>query len=464
MAAAVVLLSPLLWLGFRRLDLTGRSVAVVAVIWGLLMVEMALYPNQNTVPPGIFHPEIGGLSFRLVDVVVLAALAARLTTTGVKRFGVAGMLWTALVLWLATAGVFGLIGGNPFDQLSFESRIIIYLGAIVLTAGIPVERYFQSRFLLYLIGFSALLAAVLLVTDTAGLQLNLGARPPDDAALLLDSTEAIDPAGELSPDAATTFVILGIVALALAINSRRATQRVVLMIAAAPLLASTVGPAQRAAFLGLAISVGVLIILVAFSNRRLQSRPAEWALAGLAITAFILGPTVIASVHGETAAELPFQSQLVTGLIGSEERLTTRDRVNQFDEAMVLIEQRPIYGWGLGKTYSYFEPGTTEFIQTDVTHNVFTDLLLRSGVVGLLLFVVAILVTLAKGVGAWYRATDPRVAALALGLVAGVSGLLAKGVAESVFEKYRLALVLALMVGMLLSAASAPGDTEPRSA
>jgi hypothetical protein len=155
MSALVVLLSVLLWLWFRRLETTDRSVQVVALIWALLLIEMALFPNQSTVPTGPFHPEIAGFSLRLVDIVVITALAARLSVGGEGRLGgrlqITGLLWIALLAWLATAAAIGLLNGNPLDQLSFESRIIIYLGAILLTAGIPVRDYLERSQLTYLI-------------------------------------------------------------------------------------------------------------------------------------------------------------------------------------------------------------------------------------------------------------------------------------------------------------------------
>jgi hypothetical protein len=49
------------------------------------------------------------------------------------------------------------------------------------------------------------------------------------------------------------------------------------------------------------------------------------------------------------------------------------------------------------------------------------------------------------------------VAVLALGLVAAVVGLIAKGQVESIFENYRLATVLGLTLGMLRSAVTSGG-------
>ena len=136
------------------------------------------------------------------------------------------------------------------------------------------------------------------------------------------------------------------------------------------------------------------------------------------------------------------------------EHLTTQDRLNQWDQAEELVAERPVFGWGLGKQYEYDEPGRHEFLQVNITHNIGWDLLMRSGLIGLAFFLAALTLTLVKGWAAFLRLEDERLAALSLGLMAAISGLLAKGTAQSIFEKYRLAITLALLIGMALSVAA----------
>ncbi len=228
---------------FRRLERTDRSTTVVAVVWGLLLLDTCLYPNESTVPTGIIHPAIGGLSFRLIDVVVLVAIAGRLTTRGLGRFGPRGLLWAAFLAWIATAGVIGFVNGNAIDQLTFEGKELLYLSAMLLTAGIPAARYFKTGFLTKLIGATAVLATVLLITSTAGLTLSLGSQAPPTAGG--DSRRATYlAAGTLGTDTTTMFVALGVIALALGLNATRPWQRFGLLLASAPLLASSWAPAS----------------------------------------------------------------------------------------------------------------------------------------------------------------------------------------------------------------------------
>ena len=81
----VVLIAAGLFLLFRQFEKRGRGTVVIAIIWGILLVEMALYPNQSTVPPGLFHPVFSGLSFRLFDVLIPVAVMARISVHGLAR-------------------------------------------------------------------------------------------------------------------------------------------------------------------------------------------------------------------------------------------------------------------------------------------------------------------------------------------------------------------------------------------
>ncbi len=440
---------------FRRLERTDRSTTVVAIVWGLLLLDTCLYPNESTVPTGIIHPAFGGLSFRLIDLVVLVAVAGRLTTKGVGRFGPRGLLWGAFLAWIATAGVIGFINGNATDQLTFEGKELLYLSAMLLTAGIPASRYFKTGFLTKLIGATAVLATVLVITSTAGVTLSLGSQAPPADAVGAGADTTYLAAGALGTDTTTIFVALGVIALALGLNATRQRQRFGLMFASAPLLASSLASSQRAAFVGLGVSLAVLIALSAVSRRRLKAKPAELALAGLAVIALVVGPTVLETISNQKPAAVPFSSQVTTGFLSRGEQLTTQDRLNQWQVARGLIADRPILGWGLGKTYYYFEPGSMEFFKLDITHNVGLDILLRTGAVGFLLFVAALATSIFGALRTWYRSQEELIAALALGVTAAVLGLIGKGMAESILEKYRIAVVLGLFLGILLSTATA---------
>lgn len=457
-ALLVAALIPPAWVWFHRLERQGRSATVVTVIWLVLIAETCLYPNQNTIPSGLFHPALGGgFSFRLFDVLLLVAVGARLSVRGFGRFSASGLLWVAFIVWLGVAAVIGFTGGNALDKLTFEAKAMIYMSAIFLTATVPAHEYVDVRFLRRLIGGGAIAATILLITSVSGISVDIGARAPD--AVAGSDDQAVSPLGALGPDLATILIGLGVVAIALALYAPRASDRARLALCAAPLLASAIGPGQRAAVLGLAVTLLTLSFGALVSGRRIRATPTEISLAAAAVIAFGLAPTLVYTARGDETTGPPIGTDLAYSFTSRTEQLTTQDRINQWDQAEQLVAERPVFGWGLGKQYEYYEPGRHEFLQVDITHNIGWDLLVRSGVIGLGLFLAALGVTLGKTWTGFTRLEDGRLAALCLGLTAALCGMIAKGMVESIFEKYRLAIALALLIGMALSVA---GGLDPR--
>ena len=66
--AALFVTGAFVWL--LRQERAGKSVLSVYFVFALVVVEAALYPSPDTIPVGLFHPGVGGLSFRLVDVLI----------------------------------------------------------------------------------------------------------------------------------------------------------------------------------------------------------------------------------------------------------------------------------------------------------------------------------------------------------------------------------------------------------
>ncbi|HWC25056.1 MAG TPA: O-antigen ligase family protein [Solirubrobacteraceae bacterium] len=439
-AILALLLAGGLLVWFVRLERGRRPVLVIAFLLAVVIVEAAIYQSQNEIPDGIFHPEYGALSFRLLDVLIPAAILARLLQPkrAATPLNPTVLLWLALLAWLATAGVIGLYDGNPTKLVGFHAKAIIYLGALVLAAGVPLEQYVARRRLERFLAPTAALALALIASDIA--QVDITA----DLPLL-----PLQDLGTMGSDAATIFSGLGALALAIGLFSDERRGR--LLAFAVPLLVSPAVADQRAAFIGLALALATVVIGVLLSRRRVRVTATEGALAVAAVGAILL-VSALPGVVADRSVKLPLQDRLTTTFGSYEEVLTTRDRLNQWSAARRLVAERPILGWGLGEQYTYYDPGHLVFRQIDLTHNIFGDVLLRTGAVGLALFLLALGATAAGVAGTWWREADDRAAAFALGAGAVVAGLLGKGMAESVFEKYRLAVVLGLAIGAVIAA------------
>lgn len=437
-AFAALILVAGLFVWFGRLERTGRSVTVVATVVAIVLLDTVIYQDQNEVPLGLFHPEYRDQSFRLLDILIPAAIIARLLHRTPTPGSPIALLWLAWLAWLATAGIVGVYEGNSLTLVAYEGKAIIYVGAFLVASGVPLEQYVADRRVERFLAWTAGLALVLIATDLGGVAVSA------NLPLL-----ALDDFGVLGSDAATMFSGLGVIALALGLLA--GAQRGRLLAIALVLLVTPAFADQRAAFVALGVAVGIVAVALALSPRRLRVTPTEAGLATLAISGMLLLSTVPAVV-GNRTVKLPLQDQLSTTFGSYEEVLTTKDRLNQWAAAAPLIAERPVYGHGLGYEYVFWDEGYFFFKKTDLTHNIFGDLMLRSGVVGLALFLLAFALTSIAVARTWWSQRSDRTAAFALGVGAAVAGLVGKAMAESLFEKYRLAAALGLGLGVMLSA------------
>jgi O-antigen ligase len=435
--------------GFLRLERAGRRMATVLVIFGLVLVEAWIYPNQSLIPAGLFHPVLGGgatsgglesgLSFRLPEILVPIALLARLLVRGRSlRLQAASLWWLAFLAWLATAGVIGIENGHSLNLALFEAKAIAYIGFFLLVAGVPAEEFAHGRaFRRFLYGASVLAAIGIVLSELKMI------------VVLSIPGIPINGMGPMSADAATIFLALGLMAVAIAICSERDRSR--LLVASAPLLFTSVVAEQRAALLALVVAFALFAVAVVSGWKRVRSTPTELALGASMVVALLLVPVLITAAVGRRQPTVPFASTVNAAFDTQAKRLSAQDRLNQWDTARALISQHPVIGSGLGFTYQHYDPGYKTFITTNITHNIALDLLMRVGAVGLALFLVALLATLADGVRAWFRHPDALVAAVAMASVCALTGLAAKGMVESIFEKYRLAMLLGFLVGVIVS-------------
>lgn len=458
---AVVFAAAAFWY-LVRLERSGQSVKTVLLLLWLLVIESALYENPNLVPNGIFHPGIGAdpipdddiidyaLSFRLIDLIVPIAIAARLYAKGMPERIRGASIWLgAFLVWLVGSALVGFYNGNPTGLITFELKAVVYLGVVGLAATVPAKAYVESKGLYRLIYGSSMIAAVLIVTDGLNRTFSL------DLPLL-----PLPEVGTVGADAASIFVALGILALALA--AFRPEQRLRLFTAAGALLTAPALAGQRAAILGLAVSLLVLLIGLVATTRRLRATPTEFALLFVMGLGLATLPPAAALALGSPDAQLLFSGSVEETFSSTAKQQSEDSRINQWRKAGDLIEQRPLTGWGLGKTYTHYDPGHREFFTTNYTHNIIGDLLLRTGAIGVALFLIAILLASLDGWLAWRRQTDDLAAALALASLAIIAGLLARGMVESLFEKFRLATLLGITLGIIGSVAVEPVRARAR--
>ena len=430
----------LLFAWFRRLILSGRSVTLAAVLVGALVVETVLYEELD-VPIGLFHLHAGPLQMRTLDLVLLLAIAARASVPIRRPLDLTVGAWIAFAAWLTVEAAIGIHNGNPRSFVFYHYKTLLYLGAAYAVGAARIESFADLRPLVRLVKWTAVLASVLLVTSIGHVSIALSLPGLHGASF-----------GEISSVSATLLPAIGVLALVLALCAERF--RYDLLLASLPLMATVLAPSQRASILNLAISLLVVVALVPLGRRHLNVTPTQVA-ACLAAVVLVAGSAWVgrAAVAGSTS--LPFAGNVSAAIGGQAKAESAQDRVNQLVVARGLIEQRPIFGWGLGMTITYYEVGFKEFETIFLTHNILTDLLLRTGIVGLLLFIFAFWLTFNDSLKLW---RDPAAlgsqAAMALVSMALLLGWLGHGMVESMFEHVRLTPFTFTFVGLARAAAA----------
>jgi len=440
---------------FVRWERTEREHWVVFLLLGLLVTESSVYENQTFVPRGFFHPGSGSFQFRLPEVIIALALMAHLLVQGrPRRIGAPALFWVTVAAWWTLEMVEGLLRHNSTVKLPYEAKAVIYvMGAYALASAVPVRRFLDGPGLQRLMRGSALAAAVLLVLTAAGKKTFAVPIP----ALRLSNF------GSLGTDAATIFVSIGVIGFLLELAKEHRSRLNLLCVV--PLMFSAFFAYQRAVLLTLAACVIVIVAVSMGSTarRRLRVRVGEVAVAALAVLGILVGVSVVPAITSNSSVTGPLTTTLhktIGYTIGSQAKAqSAQSRLNKWSVAYGYAKEDPFLGKGLGFEYSYFTPGPNQFVMTDLTENIGLDLWLRTGLIGLALFLLALLTSLANGFAAWRLHPDRMVAVFALALFTVVIGLVAKGQVESIFENYRLATMLGLSLGMLRSAVTSGGGS-----
>jgi O-antigen ligase len=440
---AALVLASLLGGLFVRWERLGKAHYVVVLLIVLLMVESGLYSNQDDEPRSIFHPGTGTLQFRLPEVIITVALLARLIAR--RRpltIGAPALLWAAFASWMTVELVEGLVRHNGSVQIPYEAKAIIYVvGGYALASGVDLRRLLEARvferLMFWAAGFALVLDPLALAKKSYSIHLPLLPLPNF---------------GDIGADAATIFVTIALIGVVL--EMAKDHRRWQVFVAAVPLLLSAFLSTQRAALVGLgaAACVVLFVALGPTARRRLRITSGEVTLGLLAVLGVVLVFSLVPAATAQKPVQIPLSSKIAGTFNTTGKAESAQDRLNQWSDAWADVKQSPIIGWGLGFEYSYYSPGPRTIIVTDLTHNIGLDLLLRTGVIGLALFLAALGSSLVEGLAVWRLHPDRMVGVLALALVAVIVGFFAKGMVESIFEKYRLATMLGISLGLLRSA------------
>ena len=428
---------------FVRWEREGNEQRVPLVLLGLLVIEATLYWSPNAVPRGIFHPGSGSTQLRLPEIYITLALVGRLIARGKPtRIGLPAGLWLAFGLWLVVGSVEGGLYHNQFSQNIYEAKAIWYVvGAYALAAGVPVRRYLDSGGLLKLgnlcVGSATLLS--LMTIGHVSININLPLLP-------------LQSFGTIGDEGAALFFAIGTVCFLVRMASGPVRFRDVM--ALVPLIACVLLADERAVLLNLALVAAVIVIALLIGHRRgiarrFHARLGHVVLTLLAVVGVLIAITVIPAAVDGQPVKLPLASSYEHLFHGEAKVESAQDRLNLAGQAEALIPQHLFIGWGLGIEFEYYETGVRQVETISYAHNIVLDLLLRLGLIGLMLFVVAMWVSISGGLKVWRRHPDAVIAALALALVAVLAGLLLTAFLEPLIDEYRYATMFGVSLGVL---------------
>ncbi len=436
---------------FVRWEREGQEQLVPLVLLGLLVVEATIYADPNTLPRSLFHPGSGSAQLRLPEVYITLALVARLIARGRPlRIGLPAGLWLAFAAWMAVGAVEGRLYHNALSQDLFEAKDILYIvGAYALAAGIPVRRYLESGHLFRLGTLCVVCASVVDVMTMAHVSVNTN--------LPVLPLQSFGMAGD---QAAALFFAVGTMCFLVRLASGPVRIRHVL--ALVPLLACVVLANQRAVLVNVAVVLVTILVLLLVGHRhgvarRFRVGAGQVVMTLLAVVAVALAIVVVPAAVDQRPVQIPLSSNFQNLFHSQGKAESAQDRLNLASEAISLIPQHAIIGWGLGVEFQFYEAGTRKVETIAYAHNIVLDLWLRLGLVGLALFVAALVDSFYGGLQVWRRHPDPMTAALALALVAVLAGLVATASLEPFLDEYRFVTLFGVSLGMLRACVTSMG-------
>ena len=430
-----------------RLERRGRRVVVVLLLLGAVLVDATIYDGTAvSAQRSIFHPELFGQSFRLPQLLIPLALLARLTVNGLRpRLDVSAPFWAAFFAWVLVEALNGLVSGHPAQLVLAHASIIVNVGgAMLLAASVPAEDYVKDPAVPRFLQGAAVLATGLFFMDLLRIRLSNSSIP--DLPVI--------GFGSFGADAATLFSAVGVLGLVLGLSRpAHLGPRALVLVPSALLILSHLASSQRAARLGLYVMLLVLFVICALptGRRRIGFTLGQLGYVFACVVALGLATVFVPAVANVAAPQSVIATADADALAPRSRQGSIESRYNQWAVTIAQIKEKPLVGEGLGGDFVSYAEGKKTFVEEDISHNIVLDLLRRTGLVGFVLGLAALLAVFGQTLSVWRYHPDNQVAAFAAATMAVTSGLLAKGMVESIFEKNRLAVLLGCVLGMAIS-------------
>lgn len=341
---------------------------------GLLAAQRSLLFLVYTLPL-LFFPWIY-LAFELPKVMILYIGTAILLGIFCSkqfylyRMNIAHFLAILLFLWLVLSSVIGIDLGHSFWGNYFRREGLItwfcYL-VIFIASGVAVKNEFIRKDIALLIGISALVVSVIGILQF----ISLWAFGHTDQ--LLYNGRIISTFGQ--PNFLGAFLVLSLPFFGYLTKNTNHILKFPWILSVGIVGLAIILTFSRSAW------VALLILLILWGIRC-------WKLLVVAVSILVITLTILANLF---PLLLHYQIQRVQFDLGG--KWTAENRTLIAERSVNLIVKRPITGWGMENLVLVFPIVTQESdiglkdIVVDSAHNIFLDIAVESGLIGLAIFV-----------------------------------------------------------------------------
>lgn len=429
----------------------GIILALAAVLTLLRLPAVALYATMilaftafpSAVPTNF---SVSSISFAAYEPTLLVATfwaVATLRPPQRKAVLRSGLLLFAI---LALGVSVGLLSNNPLGEIVTDVRPLVWLICAVITSGLvfgSAKADRAMRLIPWILWFSA---SMMVLSSATGLPLE----GRSEQATLYTSGTSSEATRLLTQ---TNFLAVAVICIVVALLiGRHAKLSVATLSYLFPaILIVTLGFSRNSI-----LAIGVAVLFAIIASRSVKAFATAMALAATLVCGGLLLNAAAPSLEQTSAGQWVnvqvegFQNRVLTGL---DPTVQSRDGSTQFRETAEGVFLRPAIadspgvGHGFGYAYkaAHGPPGSfTAERAPYYAHNYYLWLLVKTGAVGLILFVVVCIFPVVRSLD--------RPPAKQLVLAATVAGLMAASFVAPIANGRPTSTLLGLLVGALIAA------------
>ncbi|MHB9054312.1 MAG: O-antigen ligase family protein [Thermoleophilia bacterium] len=404
-----------------------QLLAVVAVLMVCVGFMAARYPWFAVGLPLFVFADIGigvstgiiiaGINLNLIDLLVIPALVPTVIRIAMGHRALVRpdlSVWLLLIV-VGAATVFGFYYQNDPAVIRNEVHALMYIFLGFFWAGTELRTRKDLRNLLLLLiivtAVAGLKAIVLSITGTVVGDQNL-LQTADISSDQLGGTRTILAGGD------TFFVTTVPLLAAIAIFYRRKTVFLWVLAAAVPISAGMLVSLTRTNWVASIVSA-LLVIVLAIRSRGLQSLKIATLIVISSAIAVMLVSALYPITDNYSFVDLIERRVSFDPNEGSG---TLDYRIMEGKALLAVAQKHLLLGNGFGSRYSYID--YKGLMITNWSHNGFLFILLKAGIVGLALFLLAMIRTIMKSIIIAWRARDSLFAGVGLGMSMALLSLL----------------------------------------